>query len=266
MLNSIFWFGHFFPTFFKFIKINVNSCLLCIFFRTIGLNQCEQYSHKLVQELITHSKIQTAASDLLILYITGSIKHTEPALATLQFLCHQYQFPHRINVSRGTPAVREALQTWFLPEDITTRPHLNTATIGQILVLLILKINTFSTQRTSNSLIFTNEFEHVVYDVEKNYIMTAFENLPNSTSVSCSQEFDFSVKFVSQPINSDSKCALLEALDRDLVAVQNQSTNSMTCEEKVKFLQDVIYQTELLLHIWSWMISFNVIKTNTPPR
>ncbi|XP_047109240.1 serine-protein kinase ATM-like [Schistocerca piceifrons] len=238
--------------------------ILDVVLRMVGLNQNEQESHYLLQEMVSYDKVSGSLLDVLELYVKGTLRQSDTALKTLIVICNHIRLPEKIIISRRPHAVHNSLITWLLPEHKEIEVF-SPSLLANVLALICFKPSAESVKCEPSREQITS-FAEELFPIEENYCITSFESsickpvhkiAGHGFSYATSSSFRASV-------DEEALRTLEEALERNCQQLL-EDVVTVSEEERLKQITNIFSHCELLLELWSWMIRFNTIPVDKVP-
>ncbi|XP_049852036.1 serine-protein kinase ATM isoform X1 [Schistocerca gregaria] len=238
--------------------------ILDVVLRMIGLNQNEQESHYLLQEMISYNKVSGSLLDVLELYVKGTLRQSDTALKTLIVICNHIRLPEKIVISRRPHAVHNSLITWLLPEHKEIEVF-SPSLLANVLALICFKPSAENvTCEPSREQI--TSFAEELFQIEENYCITSFESsICKPVHKIAGHRFSYATSSSFRAsVDEEALRTLEEALERNCQQLL-EDVVTVSEGERLKQITNIFCHCELLLELWSWMIRFNTIPVDKVP-
>ena len=235
------------------------------------MNQCVEFSHRLLQSLILHHKCRQP-SVVVQMYLNGTIELSQHSLETLQVLFRScdlpetaqafHSIPSGFSVHRNEP-LRSTLLNWLLPDkadfSITEVNLVPFAPLfmSRVLVELTVKCQDSDTSRDPPAV--STLIENSIQD---DYMMSSFE-MGLLTADECGEIV--SEADDTRLVISSVRDTLMQLLIRDCNILIEREFNIPDPHTKLNVVFNYISECKLVSSVLSWMLRWNIIKSHALP-
>ncbi|KAJ9577914.1 hypothetical protein L9F63_025227, partial [Diploptera punctata] len=240
---------------------------------TVGLNQCVQYSHRLLQSLIIQHKCHQSSA-IIQMYLNGTIQLSEHSLRTLQVILKTCDLPENVDalnsISSGfsilpKQSLRCALLDWILPnrEDVSFSELKLVPFLPQFMSKVLVEI-AIRSQNDVDSDTFNGK-SLSINSIEDDYWVSSFEMGLLIADSDIRNVRKMSVNNDSKLVITSVRDKLIELLIRDCNILEEREYTPTESKMKLKIVQDYISECMLVSSVLSWMLRWNVITSYALP-